>query len=178
MPASGLSCVQVEPEQRQVTRQKRRSVDSPSISQRKRSKVDETPKVIEFESPGSNLTCSSCDKSFGSKYLLKKHIKEVHEGILDSGEKKKCESCQELFPTSGGWFTKHLKSCRVPTNETSNDIDIDEVKIEPEMNTCPKCGKGYAPHVQRFLKVKKSTRSTEFSILTKKLVLPKETKST
>ena len=152
VPASGLSVVQVEPEQRQ--RPKRRSVDSQSTPQRKKSKVDDTPKVIEIESPGTNFQCSSCDKSFGSKYLMKKHVKEIHDEVIENIEnKKKCEDCQKYFPTHGGWFTKHLKTCGAPNNESSNEIEIDEMKIEPDLNTCPKCGKGYAPHVQRFLKV-------------------------
>ena len=80
---------------------------------------------------------------------------EENAGNLSLENKKQCEICHEYFPLSGGWFTKHLKTCEAMNNH-ENTIDIEEAKIETEeqetSSTCPKCGKVYAPHVLRHLK--------------------------
>ena len=64
---------------------------------------------------------------------------------LNGTNKKKCVDCNQFFPTSGGWFTKHLKTCgQVETmEESTNEIEIEETKFDPEINAsaCPKCGK-------------------------------------
>ena len=80
---------------------------------------------------------------------------EENAGNLSLDNKKQCDICHEYFPLSGGWFTKHLKTCEAMNNH-ENTIDIEEAKIETEeqetSSTCPKCGKVYAPHVLRHLK--------------------------
>ena len=80
------------------------------------------------------------------------------------GKKKECPNCGESFPVQGGWITKHLSKCTAQTKEQetavkleiypADKIDVTE-KAENTIegsNSCPKCGKTYAPHVSRFLK--------------------------
>ena len=166
VPASGLSLVQEELPSTSIpsakSASKRPSIGTPE-DQPVRKKSRSNPDEPMLESPLSNdwYHCSSCDKKFGSKYLRKKHFKEMHEenpGGLSLENKKQCEICHEYFPLSGGWFTKHLKTCEAMNND-DDTIDIEEAKIETieteeqeSSSTCPKCGKVYAPHVLRHLK--------------------------
>ena len=154
VPASGLSLASQEAPKAA----KRPSTSTPQEGPKKKSRLSED--LPESPMTSDWYSCSSCDKKFGSKYLRKKHFKEVHEensSGVSTENKKQCEICQEYFPLSGGWFTKHLKSCEAITTNHVDSIDIEEAKIEetdPNESSaaCPKCGKVYAPHVLRHLK--------------------------
>ena len=74
----------------------------------------------------SDLTCSSCGKSFPRASNLKRHIHTVHEGHKDY----KCDTCDKSF-TEGSKLKKHIK--RIHEN-----VEIDENIISHKCDTCEK----------------------------------------
>ena len=75
-------------------------------------------------------------------------IENISEEVKEIKQKKKeCSNCGKLFSTSGGIYTKHIKSCQIISQSVSMSV-ADEEKTG--IKYCPKCNKQYLPHVKRF----------------------------
>ena len=94
VPASGLTFVQGDYEEERSNhraRNKRKSMDTSTPKQRKRSKTitENEPMEIQIEAVEASplpFTCSLCQKNFSSKYLLKKHGKDCFEVTTETDE--------------------------------------------------------------------------------------------
>lgn len=170
IPASGLSFAQGDFEESRTVRNKRKSMDT-STPLRKKSRTESVDTAATnapptaTESPLSLYKCQICQRTFNSKYLLKKHGKDcfdlsqnnehnnesipaasaAEEDASGGGGKKKCDNCGESFAIQGGWLTKHLRSC---LNESTIAEIIQESTAEDSESgskkECQVCHKSFA----------------------------------
>lgn len=163
IPASGLSFAQGDYEEPASQSRKRKSsidTSTPVVPARKKSRAESGGDLgIHSESPLSLFKCQICQRTFNSKYLLKKHGKDcfdlsqnnhdqeasavVDESVVDG--KKQCDNCGEAFAVQGGWLTKHLRSCL--NESTIAEIMQDSTAEDAESASkkeCPSCHKSFA----------------------------------